>query len=53
MKNEYENIATQKLTTQLKKTEEENKNGIKHSCPKGACVVIGYSMVADIDERKC
>ena len=27
----YENIATQKLTTQQKKTEKANKNGIKHS----------------------
>ena len=34
------------------KTEEGNKNGIKHSWPKGTCVVIGDSMVAGIDEGK-
>ena len=34
------------------KTEEDNKNGIKHSWPKGTCVVIGDSMVAGADERK-
>ena len=48
----YENTTMQKLTTQQKKTEEENKNGIKHSWPKGTCVVIGDSMVVGIDERK-
>ena len=40
------------MTIQQKKTEEENKNGIKHDWPKGTCVVIGESMVAGIDERK-
>ena len=48
----YVNITTQELTSQEKKTEEENKNGIKHSWPKGKCTVIGDSMVAGIDERK-
>ena len=48
----YENFTTQKLATQQKKTKEENKNGIKHSWPKGTCVVIGDSMFAGIDERK-
>ena len=47
----YENTTTQKLATQQKKTEEKNKNGIKHSWPKETCVVIGYSMVAGINER--
>ena len=40
------------LATQLKKTEEGNKNGIKHNWPKGTCVVNGDSMVAGIDECK-
>ena len=49
----YENITTKKLTTQRKKTEEENnKNGMKHSWIKGTCVLIGDSMLAGIDERK-
>ena len=43
---------TQKSATQQNKTKEENKNGIKHSWPKGTCVVIGDSMVAGIAERK-
>ena len=45
----YENTTTQKLATQQKKTEEDNKNGIKHSWPKETDVVIGDSMVAGID----
>ena len=48
----YENTTTQKLATQQKKTEEGNKNGIKHNWPKGTCVVNGDSMVAGIDECK-
>ena len=40
------------MTTYQRKTEEENKNGIKHSWPKGTCTVIGDSMFAGIDERK-
>ena len=49
---EYENTTMQKLVTQQKKTEDGNKNGIKHSWPKKTCVVIGDSMVAGTDERK-
>ena len=45
----YENTTTQKLATQQKKTEEDNKNGIKHSWPKETDVVIGDSTVAGID----
>ena len=48
----YENTTAQNLATQQKKTEEGNKNGIKHSWSKGTCVVIRDSMVAGIDERK-
>ena len=39
----------QKLATQQNKTEEDNKNGIKHSWPKETDIVIGDSMVAGID----
>ena len=52
LSHKYENTTTQKLVKQQKKTEEGNKNGIKHSWPKGKCVVIGDSIVAGIDERK-
>ena len=31
LSDKYENNTTQKLATQQKKTEEENKNGIRHS----------------------
>ena len=48
----YENTRTQKLATQQKKTEEDNKNRIKHSWSKRTCVVIGDSMVPGIDEPK-
>ena len=48
----YENFATKKLTAQQKKTNEQNKNGIKHSWPKETCIVFRDSMVAGIDERK-
>ena len=48
----YENTTTQKLTILQKKTEEENKNVIKHIWAKGTCVVIEDSMVAGIHERK-
>ena len=44
----------EKITTEdrrkPKKTGEDNKNGIKHSWPKGTCVVIGDSMVTGINE---
>ena len=52
LSDKYENTTTQKLATQQKKTEEENKNGIRRSWPRGTCVIIGDSMVAGIDERK-
>ena len=49
----FENIMTKILTTQQKKIEEENnKNGIKRSWPRGTCVVIEDTMFAGIDERK-
>ena len=49
----FENTMTKILTTQQKKIEEENnKNGIKRSWPRGTCVVIEGTMVAGIDERK-
>ena len=48
----YENTTAQKLAAQQKKTEEGNKNGIKHRWSRGTCVVIGDSMVAGIDEHK-
>ena len=35
LSDKYENTTTQKLVKQQKKTEEGNKNGIKHSWPKG------------------
>ena len=41
-----------KISSTTKKTGEGNKNGIKHSWPKGTCVVIGDSMVAGIDQPK-
>ena len=41
-----------KISSTTKKTGEGNKNGIKHSWPKGTCVVIGDSMVTGIDEHK-
>ena len=48
----YENTTTQKVATQQKKTEEENKNRIKHNWPKRTCAFIRDSVVAGIDERK-
>ena len=48
----YENTTTKKIAILQNKTEEENKNRIKHSWPKGTWVFIGDSMVFGIDERK-
>ena len=48
------NILRQKIDkTTKKKTEEENdRNGIKNSWPKGTCIVIGDSTVGGINEPK-
>ena len=48
----YENTRTKKIAILQNKTEEENKNRIKHSWPKGTSVFTGDSMVVSIDERK-
>ena len=48
----YENTRTKKIAILQNKTEEENKNRIKHSWPKGTCVLTGDSMVVSIDESK-
>ena len=48
----YENTRTKKIAILQNKTEEENKNRIQHSWPKGTCVFIGDPMVVSIDERK-
>ena len=52
LNDKFEKTTMQKLVTQQEKTEEENKNGIRHSWSRGTYIVIGDSMVAGNDERK-